>query len=154
MDVEPAVDSLAHGFASVLRAYVALRGGDTRGALARLDEGSEVIVSPRGGVGSAFYARTFERWLRAETLQALGRHDEALGWYRSVAEFSSHGVPYMAPAALREAEHAERAGDEALAAEYYRRFLAMRGGAEPALQPVTRDARRRLTELVGERPSP
>jgi len=30
----------------------------------------------------------------------------------------------------------------------------MWSGAEPALQPVARDARRRLTELVGERPSP
>lgn len=138
----------------MLRAYVALSEGNAAAALERLEAAPWGITSQRGGTGAAFYAHTLERYLKAEILQALGRRDEALGWYRSVAEFSSHGVPYMGPAALREAQHAARAGDPALAAEHYRRFLAMWGGAEPELQPIAQGARRRLTALVVERPSP
>ena len=150
MGRDPVPDSLAQGYAAVLRAYVALREDDAAAALEHLEAAPWAITQLGGGTGAAFYARTLERYLKAEILQALGRSDEALGWYRSVAEFSSHGVPYMAPSALREAEQAARIGDEALAVERYRRFLAMWGGAEPELQPIAQAARRRLTGLVVE----
>jgi TolB-like protein len=148
-----AEDSLARGFAGALRAYVALREGRPAEALARLDAPPGAVSMSSARVGAAFYARTLERYLKAEALHALGRDDEALGWYRSIAEHSSHGLPYLGPAVLREGEHQAREGDHALAAQHYRRFLEMWRNAEAELQPLVRDARLRLSAAVGERPS-
>jgi hypothetical protein len=48
-----------------------------------------------------FHAHGAERWLRAEALRALGRREEAAGWYLSFAEHSPYGRVFRGPAAAR-----------------------------------------------------
>lgn len=45
-------------------------------------------------VASPFYAQAFERFMRAELLDALGREDEASGWRESIAERSPYEMIY------------------------------------------------------------
>lgn len=47
-------------------------------------------------VASPFYAQAFERWMRAELLEAVGRVDESYGWRESIAERSPYEVVYRA----------------------------------------------------------
>ena len=45
-------------------------------------------------VASPFYSQAFERYLRAELLDTLGRGDEAHGWRASIAERSPYEILY------------------------------------------------------------
>jgi DNA-binding SARP family transcriptional activator len=55
-------------------------------------------------VASPFYSLASQRYLRAELLRELGRHQEAAGWYRSIAERSPYELVYVGPARQRLAE--------------------------------------------------
>jgi tetratricopeptide (TPR) repeat protein len=61
-------------------------------------------------VASPFYAGTFERFLRAELLADTGREEEAIAWYRSLAERSPFELIFSAPAAARQLRILDRAG--------------------------------------------
>jgi tetratricopeptide (TPR) repeat protein len=86
-----------------------------------------------------------DRWLRAELLRELGRDREALEWYHSL----SWGSPeFVAPAQLRMGQVLDRLGEKREAARHYRRFVAIWHDADPALQPLVRDASARMRELA------
>jgi tetratricopeptide (TPR) repeat protein len=52
-------------------------------------------------LASPFYSLASQRYLRAELLKELGRHEEAAGWYRSIAERSPYELIYAKPAQQR-----------------------------------------------------
>jgi hypothetical protein len=94
-----------------------------------------------------FVARAGERLLRAEILAASGRDTEALRWLESLGTGSVSELPLLAPSHLRQARIHERLGHRDPAARHYARFLELWRDADPALQPVVEDARRRLADL-------
>ena len=78
----------------------------------------------------------------------MGREDEAIGWYRSIAERSSYELVYLAPAQLRLAQIYDERGDLEQARGYYRRFRELWRDPEPELRPLTTEADRRLKWLA------
>jgi hypothetical protein len=98
-----------------------------------------------------FYSQPHERYLRAEALRAVGRDQEAAGWYSSFGEHSPYGRVYRAPAELRLAEIDERRGRGVQAAARYARFLELWRDCDPELRPLVRQAELRLARL---RPTP
>ncbi len=52
-------------------------------------------------IRSPFFQMIHARWLRAELLEAVGRPEEALQWYRSLPQLHFDAVIYQAPAARR-----------------------------------------------------
>ncbi len=146
LERQPSPIDAAHGsvFARLLRAEVARVGGQTADALRQIGETpvSATILSTVAWRS----ANPHERYLRAELLAALGREEEALRWYASFPAPSAYDVYYLAPSHLRRAEIHERRGERQRAAEHYRRFVELWGNADPELQPLVREARRRLGE--------
>jgi DNA-binding SARP family transcriptional activator len=144
-----AADSLsgrfAHTLAQSIRAHVAAAGGHTREALAHLDAADWEAAAP------VFAAEAYDRYFRAELLSRLGREDEALGWFRSIAERAAYELVYLAPAHLRQAEIYDRRGDRTQAARHYRRFIELWREADPELQPAVTAARKRVGELEAKR---
>ncbi|MBA4160043.1 MAG: hypothetical protein H0X65_21640 [Gemmatimonadetes bacterium] len=131
-------------FPRLLRAEVAHAGGQTADALKELGDtpgSAEIMIR-----GFWRVTNPHERYLRAELLAALGREEEALRWYASFPAPSAYDVYYLAPSHLRRAEIHERRGEREQAAEHYRRFVELWGNADPELQPLVREARRRLGE--------
>ena len=135
-------DALAAG----IRAQVRLTQGEPERALAELQGPARplrvnelMIFSPLG--------LRHERFLRAEALDRLGRPEEALGWLSSFTEHSAAGRLYLAPAHFRRGEILERLGRRREAAVSYRRFVALWRAADPELQPLVEEGRRRLALL-------
>jgi tetratricopeptide (TPR) repeat protein len=93
------------------------------------------------------YSTAFSRYLRAELLYRLGRNEEALNWYRSLAEIYFYDLPYRAPAAFKIAEICENAGRREEAIHEYERFLALWRDCDPEFKPMTAVAEKRLVEL-------
>lgn len=52
-------------------------------------------------VGSPFYAGTYQRFLRAELLEDLGRPDESSRWWRTIAQRSPYDVIFEREATAR-----------------------------------------------------
>jgi tetratricopeptide (TPR) repeat protein len=71
-------------------------------------------------VESIFEAEALDRYYRAELLSELGRHAEALDWYRSIAERATYELVYVAPSRWRQGRLYEDAGDRVRAVEAYR----------------------------------
>ncbi len=90
-----------------VRALVAFLQGRAEDALAALEEITPERWWHHGAV-SPFYALAAERFLRAEALIALGRHDDAAGWLEGLAQRSPYELAYRKPAGER--LHAIRAG--------------------------------------------
>jgi tetratricopeptide (TPR) repeat protein len=139
---------LARYSALVLRAQVAYLEGDAAEALRLLEPvqpGGSWPMSPE----SLFRSQAHERYLRAQALEALGRDEEALGWYASLGWITAE-IFYVAPALLRSAEIYERLGDTEQAATYYRRFITRWGDCDPELRPLVDGAEQALARLVGD----
>ncbi|MEM7584978.1 MAG: protein kinase [Acidobacteriota bacterium] len=96
---------------------------------------------------SPLFSRARERYLKAEALLALGRTEEALGWYTSLYELAVFDLAYLGYSRLRRAEIHEQLGQPRQAAEQYRRLIELWSEADPELQPHVETARRRLAEL-------
>jgi len=92
---------------------------------------------------SPFYYEEYDQFIRAELLYTLGRDGEALQAYRGIADHLFHSG---APAHLRLAEIYERQGERQKAREHYARFAELWKDADPELQPLVEDARRRMAE--------
>ena len=97
---------------------------------------------------SPFRSLPWERLLRGEALAALGRYDEALGWYEGLAEVSVHDLPYLVPALMGSARVREAMGEVDGALRDYDRVLGLLSDAEPAFQPQRNDAARRKADLI------
>jgi DNA-binding SARP family transcriptional activator/TolB-like protein len=124
-------------FALSIRARVAGQAGRPAEALEYLDRSRWELVE------SIFEAEALDRFYRAELLFALGRHAEALDWYRTIAERATYELVYVAPARWREGWLYHRIGDEARAAGAYRTAARLWGGADPPLRATAVEAARR-----------
>jgi tetratricopeptide (TPR) repeat protein len=120
---------------------VAAARGHDREALAGLDAAGWEAAA------SVFAAEAYDRYFRAELLSRIGREEEALGWFRSIAERAAYELVYLAPAHLRQAEIYDRRGDQTQAAQHYRRFIELWRDADPELQETVEAARKRLGDL-------
>jgi hypothetical protein len=96
---------------------------------------------------SAMVSGGLARFQRADALARAGREDEALGWYGSVAEFSTFDLVYAALGHLQRARLLDRRKEAAAAAREYTRFLELWETADPEYQPLVREARERLSRL-------
>lgn len=110
-------------------------------------EGIRFEVPPELFLDSPFYSQSYERYLRAETLAAVGRPEEALRWYGSFAALTSYDLIYVAPSHLRRAQIYERLGDRVDSARHYARFIELWRECDPELRPLVREAARRLVAL-------
>jgi DNA-binding SARP family transcriptional activator/TolB-like protein len=124
-------------FSLSIRARVAGQAGRAAEALEYLDRSRWEVVE------SIFEAEALDRFYRAELLFALGRHDEALNWYRTIAERATYELVYVAPARWREGWLYQRIGDEARAAGAYRTVARLWGGADAPLRATAVEAARR-----------
>ena len=141
-----AADSTAAGdlgrtFGRSLRARLLLAAGRPAEALAEL----EAAGWERTARLSA--AEVADRYLRAELLHRLGRDDEAIGWYRSIAERASYELMYVAPAERQLGVIYAARGNRAAAREHYARFIDLWRNADPELQPVVAEAERAVAGL-------
>lgn len=141
----PVTDGAAD-LAQALRAAMARARGDHAAALAalrqfRLDAfGDGVIPALR----IAHWGMA-ERYALAETLQALGRHDEALELFASF--FGVWDLAFASLAQLRRGEIYEQRGDVGRARFHLQRAAAMLADAEPDFQPLLLRARAGLARL-------
>lgn len=89
------------------------------------------------------YARSSERLLRADLLQAVGRNREAIMWYESIPEDLGFGLAYAAPAHLGVARAHAALGERKAAAEEYARVAELWQHADGELRQVAAEAARR-----------
>ena len=134
---------LAWSLSRSLRARLALQRGHRGQALSYLEHARW----ERSADGSV--AEPSDRFLRAELLRRLGRLDEAIGWYGSIAERSSYELVYLAPAQFRLGQIYDERRDVEQAIDHYRRFRELWRDPEPELQPMVKLADWRLKSLAG-----
>jgi tetratricopeptide (TPR) repeat protein len=133
-------EALAHSLAQSLLARLALHRGQLARGLALLER-AQWQRNPVPTVAEAN-----DRFFLAELLYQLGRDEEAAGWYRSIAERSSHELVYLAPAQYRLGQIRDRQSGHRDALAYYRRFVDLWRDSEPVV-PFLADAKRRVAEL-------
>ena len=134
---------LARTLAESVRAHLAEAAGRDAEALAHLEKAGWEAAA------SVFVSEAYDRYCRAELLEELGRDDEALGWYGSIAERAAYELVYLAPSHLHRGGIYEKRGDKIHAAQHYRRFIELWKDADPELQPAVAEARRKLGEVKG-----
>lgn len=133
-----------------LAARLAWTEGDVLGALAALDELQTAGYSPFGRSHAALFDPFYNRYLRAEILQTLGRYEEALRWYDSVTD----GTPYggnllLGPTFRRRAQIYEQLGRDEEATDAWRSYVELWTQSDPHLRARVDSARRRLAALTG-----
>jgi DNA-binding SARP family transcriptional activator len=131
--------------AAVVRAAAHYGKGEWQHALASLD--STHVDATFGDLSEMLGSHAYARFLRAEVLRELDRPQEALRWYGTLGELSTHELAYVGPAHLRQAQLYERLGDGERAAHHYSVFLDLWRQADPQFQPLLADARRSLKRL-------
>jgi DNA-binding SARP family transcriptional activator/Tfp pilus assembly protein PilF len=137
-----------HTFAHSIRARVAVQAGRSTEALGHLQQSNWEMVE------SVFESEALDRYYRAELLDALGRHTEALDWYRTIAERATYELVYVAPARWRQGRLYEQAGDRPRAIEAYRTVTRLWREADPPLRAIVAEANQRLRALAGGQVSP
>lgn len=146
MEIPPHEVNLAKNLALGIRAQTARWQGRREAALELLAQirptarREEVSQSP-------IYALTLERYLRADLLRELGRGEEALAWYASMAQLSSFELVFLGPSHMRRAEIYEGLGKREEAAAHYARFIGLWKDADPQSQNLVAQARMKLWQL-------
>jgi DNA-binding SARP family transcriptional activator/tetratricopeptide (TPR) repeat protein len=135
------MSDLASSLAASLRARIALAQGRRARALAAIEGARWTRAADLSVIEVA------DRYLRATLLQELGREEEAIGWYRSIAERASYELVAMGPAEYQLGRIYERRRAPGEAARRYRQFIDLWAQPSPELRPLTRDAERRLKLL-------
>jgi DNA-binding SARP family transcriptional activator/TolB-like protein len=125
--------------AHALKAELAWAAGNPAGAQAELERFSFRLRLDVGHWGM------HERFLMAELLRTLGRHEEALDWYLSFP--AGFDQPWVAPAHLRAAQIYQRLGNRERATFHYTRFVRLWKDADPEFQPMVAQAREALARL-------
>ena len=143
----PEARGLARDWVQSLRAQVSWHKGSPEEALKLLEQAPMEMWR---GFSSGFLFRVHERYLRAELLRAVGRDDEALGWYAGLGEISTVELPYLAPSYFRRAEIYESMGEREKAIHHYSRFIELWEDCDPELRPMVEDAQRRIEALLQE----
>jgi len=137
------IATLCHDLQVGLEAERARRSADPVEALRWLD--SLDMRTPYQFAGrSMFFARSRERFLRAELLERTGRLREADDWYASVPHGAWMDYIYLAPAHLRRGRIQEQLGDPAAASEHYRKAAELWRDSDPELASQYQDALRGL----------
>jgi hypothetical protein len=99
MALRPEHGDFAKRLAECVRGHLHASRGELDAAVAAFDRGR--LIAPEGMLESAIGNQAYERWVRAEALRALGRHDEARRWYASLGEATFDQLPWAGPAAAR-----------------------------------------------------
>jgi DNA-binding SARP family transcriptional activator/tetratricopeptide (TPR) repeat protein len=133
---------VAWSFSRSIRARLALLRDRPADALAYLESARWERTAGRS------LAEASDRFLRAELLLQLGRVDEAVGWYRSIAERSSYELVYLAPSQFRLGQIYDGRRNTRQAVGYYRRFRELWQSPDRQLQPMIAQADRRLRALA------
>ncbi len=118
---------LEHGLA----AEMLVRRGRHADALRELEAMSMRVPYQLAG-RSVYYARTRERFIRAQLLERAGRLHEAYDWYASAPHAARLDYVYLAPSHLGRARVRERQGNVAGAAAHYARALELLSSADEA----------------------
>jgi tetratricopeptide (TPR) repeat protein len=137
------VGSLPGDFAMGLHARVAMSQGLTEVALNNLLSAHRKIP-----FGPNFYSPTsldWERYLQAELLKSLGRHEEALRWFHSLS--NDLAMVYSSMPHLSLGETYERLGRLDEAVEHYEIFVDLWGDCDAELRPYLTQAEERLNDL-------
>jgi tetratricopeptide (TPR) repeat protein len=145
----PDAAALARDQTQGILAQVAWTKGREAEALATLEQ-APMIRSYLLTVNSAFYGLEYDRYMRAELLNNLGRYEEATSWYCSFLEHASYDVAFLGPSHFRRGEVYEKMGRPEEAARHYNRFVELWSDADPEYQPMVDYARERLVALAGE----
>jgi tetratricopeptide (TPR) repeat protein len=141
-NVDDLCADLRHGVAAdALR-----RSGRPADALRELEELNMRVPYQLAG-RSVYFARTRERFLRAELLERAGRLDEAYDWYAAVPHAARLDYLYLAPSHLGRARIRARQGNAAAAARHYRKVLALMPAPDPELAAIRREAEAGLARL-------
>jgi DNA-binding SARP family transcriptional activator/tetratricopeptide (TPR) repeat protein len=128
------------GLAASIRSSIAAYEGDDARAL-RLLESAQGPVWYQDAISTPLRARVHDRYSRGELLRRLGRHDEALGWYRALGESSPYELPFVAAAAVRQGEILVAHGDRVAARQQFARALTMWKHADKAMTELRDRAR-------------
>ncbi|MFN2397211.1 MAG: protein kinase [Gemmatimonadaceae bacterium] len=108
--------ALASALAADVKAQLAWDSGDAAGSLALLDAYSIEVPYP-SALTSPFYSQARARFLRAESLAALRRDEEAARWYNSFSEVSVYDLVFFPVSARRRGPLLERLGNPDLGAK-------------------------------------
>ncbi len=144
MPVPESAGSFGHDLALSLRAQAALARKDSSDALALLEQFKSTVWHEHKWA-SGFFAQTYERFLRAELLNAQGLYDKAIGYYDSMTQF--HDWPYSAPSHLRRAEIYAKLGEKDRAVMHYKQFIRLWQNCDPELRPMVENAKLKLKQL-------
>jgi DNA-binding SARP family transcriptional activator len=142
--------SLCEDLQRGIRTEALWRRGQPDAALATV-ESLHMKVPYQFAGRSVFFARTRERYLRAELLAHKGRLEEAYAWYAAVPNGSWMDYVYLAPTHLRRGQLAERLGRRETAAGHYRKALELWQEPDSELVPLRRAAAEGLARLEGSR---
>ncbi len=142
----PFLRKFATLLAARLHAHALAASGRRLEALRALDDLDALRLVGEMAPGFITTINAGERWLRAELLRALGRDQEALGWYDTFTDDWGE-YWFLAPAELRIAQLREKRGERREAARSYRRFVALWHDADPELQPLVHAAEARIRTL-------
>ncbi|MEJ2580450.1 MAG: protein kinase [Acidobacteriota bacterium] len=152
MRLETDHEGLAQDLAIALHGHLALSAAQPEAALERF-EAMKMSAWHGQSLFSPFYARTAERFARAEALEMDGRGDEALGWYEHLAENSPFEVAFVPPSLMRRAEiHAER-GETERAIDLYEEFIRLWEDCDQELRSIVDAGRSRVAELKSVLPT-
>jgi tetratricopeptide (TPR) repeat protein len=143
----PDARTLGPDLALAIEGYDGWRTHEFDQALERF-EGMELNVAYPMTFASELYTLAFPRYLRARSLEEVGRGEEAIGWYATL-EVSPYELVFRGPSHLHRAEIYERSGDTQRAIEHYRAFVTLWENADPELQPLVEQARAALARLEG-----
>ena len=143
---------VARDLARTARADIALHEGNAADALALLEgvrgEVPLELVYLKVFATVREFGQEHARYLRAEALTALRRHDEALRLYQTSFQGSPAELVYLAPVHLRQAQIFEARGDREKAVTHYRRFAELWREPDAPLVPTMNDAKTRAGRLA------
>jgi tetratricopeptide (TPR) repeat protein len=139
---------VAHLLAQSIRAMSLRSEGRFEEALTCFEETGHVMPLELGLMHSSpLLSQALERYVRAEILYELGRHEEAYRWYETAGFHSLYDVIFLAPSYLRRAEIHERRGESQEALGHYRRFVTLWQECDPELRDRVDSARRSIARL-------
>jgi tetratricopeptide (TPR) repeat protein len=134
---------LAMPYARGVRAAIARSCGDSPEGL-RLLERARPRVPPHVALLSPLLSATPERLMRAAVLRELGRHNEALGWYRAISERSVYDLIHLAATHLARGEIHREQGDHDKALAHDAAIVRLWRECDDELRSVVDAARTRL----------
>jgi tetratricopeptide (TPR) repeat protein len=144
----PALLRAPRELGAVVRAFAAFQVGQYQRALDQLDSAAGKTWLGNAA-SSPLDAQSFDRFIRAECLRAMGRAREAIAWYQTMEQYTVFDLAYLGVALRGEAAAYRALGeaDAARAAEARLATLWHDADAEFAPQAI-------IAKILSERPAP